>query len=121
MNSPFGEILRQAVLATPGAVGGALAASDGETVDSWSNWEHEEWLLLTAHFGVVINHIRSALHTFHFGDIKLLQFRYRTLDLIIQLVEGDYYVILAIAPPVHLGVAASRLQTAADSLRMEMG
>ena len=34
--TPFGRILREAVEGTPGAVGGAFAASDGEMVDAFT-------------------------------------------------------------------------------------
>lgn len=120
MHSAFGEILRQTVSKTPGAVGGALAAGDGETVDLWTSWEEDDWNLLTAHIGIVVNHIRSALHTFHFGDIEFIHLGYDDLDFAIQLVVGEYYVLLALKPPVHLGAAKRNLQAAAVSLRREM-
>jgi hypothetical protein len=121
IHSPFGDILRATIGATPGAVGGALAAGDGETVDFWTALEdEEEWYLITAHFGIVIDHIRRALHTFHFGDIEFIQLCYDELELLIQIVDGQYYVLMALKPPVHLGAARRNLRQAAVSLREEM-
>ena len=120
MRSIFGEILRQTVSSTPGAVGGALAAGDGETVDFWTSYDDDDWCLLTAHFGVVVNHIRSAMHTFHFGDIEFVHLSYADLELAIQIIDRDYYVLLALTPPARLGAAKKNLQTAAASLRKEM-
>ena len=120
MRSTFGEILRDTVKVTPGALGGALAAGDGETVDYWTTLGEEEWHLLTAHFGILVNHVRRSLHTFHFGDIEFLHFGYEEMDLAVQLVEGDYYVILALKPPVLVGRARRQLRVAALQLRKEM-
>ena len=41
--TPFGEIMRTAVEATPGAVGGAFADPEGEMVDSFSSLEKFDW------------------------------------------------------------------------------
>ena len=120
MRSTFGEILHETVKKTPGAVGGALAAGDGETVDYWTNLEEDEWHLLTAHFGILVSHVRRSLHTFHFGDVEFLHFGYAKYDLAVQLVDGDYYVLLALGPPALLGQARQTLKLASRLLREEM-
>lgn len=118
--TPFGNILRQVVQQTPGAVGGALAARDGELVDSWTTWDHGDWAILTAHFGIIVTQIRSALHTFHFGDVQFLFFDYQELEVLIQLVAQNYFAILAVTPPVHLPMATQSLKDAAHRMHMEM-
>lgn len=120
MQSTFGQILQETIGKTPGAVGGALAAGDGEMVDYWTSLDEDEWYLLTAHFGIIINHVRRSLHTFHFGDIEFIQMGFRKLELAVQLVDGEYYVILALRPPVLLGPARRTLSLAAKRLREEM-
>ncbi|MBT8492582.1 MAG: roadblock/LC7 domain-containing protein, partial [Deltaproteobacteria bacterium] len=62
MDSPFAAILQDALDKTPGAVGGAFAAWDGETVDFICDCDETEWLILTAHYGVVLSHVQSALN-----------------------------------------------------------
>jgi hypothetical protein len=120
VRSSFGEILRETMDKTPGAVGGALAAGDGEMVDYWTSMDEDEWYLLTAHFGIVINHVRRSLHTFHFGDIDFIHMGFDKMELAVQLVDGEYYVILALRPPVILGPARRTLRLAARRLREEM-
>lgn len=121
IHTPFGEILRETVGTIPGAIGGAFAAKDGETVDFWTALQDEDdWSLVTAHFGIVVDHVRRALHTFHFGDIEFIHLCYAKLELLIQMVEAQYYVLLALAPPFHLGAAKRSLHEAAVCLRKEM-
>lgn len=121
MRSTFGEILRELVEKTAGAVGGALAAGDGETVDYWTTQDKDEWHLLTAHFGIIVSHMRRSFHTFHFGDIQFVHMGLQELDVAVQLVDGEYYVALAMVPPVRLGQARWALAWASKRLREEMG
>ena len=46
--TPFGAILKQTVQASPTAIGGAFAASDGEMVDSFATMDPHDWAVLTA-------------------------------------------------------------------------
>jgi hypothetical protein len=118
--SIFATILKGAVDATPGAIGGAFAARDGETVDYVSGWEASEWALVTAHYGVVLAHVQSALHTFHFGEAELVILSHRDLDIIIQSVLEGYYVMIALGRPACLARALHSLSNASFELRKEM-
>lgn len=118
--TPFGEILRETVQEIPGAIGGALAAGDGELVDYWTTWEQGEWAILTAHFGILVAQIRSALHTFHYGDAQSLYFQYEKISVLIQVVAQNYFAILAVTPPVHLPSTTKTLEAASQRLRKEM-
>lgn len=118
--TPFRAILREAVQRTPGAVGGAFAAADGETVDAFSRWEHGEWAILTAHFGVVLAHVQSALHTFHYGEAELVVITHRHMSLLIRAVSEGYYALIAVEPPAPLGRAMASLERASGLLREEM-
>ncbi len=120
MRSTFGDILRKAVEEIPGAVGGALAAGDGETVDFFTSWEDDDWALMTAHIGILVSHIRRSLHTFHFGDIQFLQMGYGKLELAIQLVDQEYYMLIALKPPIQLGIVRRKLEVVTAALRKEM-
>jgi hypothetical protein len=119
--SPFGEILRRAVLATPGAIGGAFAAADGEMVDSFANYDPHEWAVLTAHYGVVLAQLHAWLGTRHFGGPEYFIAQHAGLDVIVHAIPGGYYALLAVAKPTApLGFALVRLREAADELRREM-
>jgi len=121
MSSPFQDILKSAVDDTPGAIGGAFAAWDGETVDFVSHWTEHEWLTLTAHYGVVLAHVQAALHTFHFGEAETLCLTHARLDIVVEAVKEGYYALLALEKPANLGKAMHSLKAVAKSLRAEMG
>lgn len=120
MNTPFADILRHAVEDTPGAVGGAFAACDGETVDFISEWERTEWAILTAHYGIVLSHVQSALHTFHFGEAELLVISHDEIDVLLQSVEDGYFALMVVERPASLGTAITALERATRELRKEM-
>tara|TARA_R110002096_G_scaffold77896_7_gene183358 strand:+ start:107805 stop:108182 length:378 start_codon:yes stop_codon:yes gene_type:complete len=119
-STPFREILKQATNGIPGAVGGALAAGDGELLDAWTEWDSDDWAFLTAHVGIVVNHVRCAMHTFHFGDVEWVSMHYSGLDLVIEQLGDKYFVLLACKPPMNLGMTTDLLRSVAQSLREEM-
>jgi hypothetical protein len=118
--SPFGAILRRAVQATPGAIGGAFADCDGEMIDSFTNRDPHDWALLTAHYGVVLSHLHAALGTWHFGGPEYFIARHAVFDVVVHAVPGGYYALLAMAEPAPLGHALRSLRRAADELHQEM-
>jgi predicted regulator of Ras-like GTPase activity (Roadblock/LC7/MglB family) len=119
-STPFGVIIRDVVESTPGAVGAAFAAADGETVDSFSRWDGPEWQMLTAHYGVVLALVQSALHTFHYGEAELVVVSHRRLDLLIRAVADGYFALIAVEPPAPLGRAIASLERASGKLLEEM-
>jgi hypothetical protein len=118
--TPFSQILQRAIDSTPGAIGGAFAARDGETVDCVAPWDRADWAILTAHYGVVLAQVQSALHTFHFGEAKIAVISYRTLDILISSVYEGYYAILVVGRPRSLSRAMTSLAQATSQLRQEM-
>lgn len=116
----FGKILQKAVEATPGAIGGAFAAGDGETVDVVTDWEVGDWKILTAHYGVVLASVQSALNTFHYGEANLVVISHRNLELLIRSVGEGYYALIAIEPPAPLGRAMATLERVTGELKREM-
>lgn len=121
MKSPFAKIIREAMDRTPGAIGGAFAAWDGETVDFVSEWEEFRWLTLTAHYGIVLSHVQAALHTYHFGEAETICLTHADLDIVVQSVQEGYFALLAVEKPTFLARAMHALSLAAESLREEMG
>jgi len=119
--TPFGEILRRAVLATPGAVGGAFADADGEMVDSYADYDAHEWAVLTAHYGVLLSQMDAWLGTRHFGGPEYFIAHHSRLDVIVHAIPGGYYALIAIAKPTPpLGFALVRLREAALAIHREM-
>jgi hypothetical protein len=120
VKTPFSEILQRAIDATPGAIGGAFAAEDGETVDYVSPWDRHDWASLTAHYGVLLAHVQSALHTFHFGEAEIMMICHQGVDVLVSSVEEGYYALLVVGRPRSLAAAMHSLTMAAVELRREM-
>jgi hypothetical protein len=119
--TPFGAILRRAVESTPGAIGGAFAASDGELVDSYATWDTEMWAVLTAHYGIVLSHLRAAFGTWHYGGPEYFIVQHERLDVVVQVVDAGYYVLMAVDGPAPLARALAATHEAAAALAQEMG
>ncbi|ACY14914.1 hypothetical protein [Haliangium ochraceum] len=119
--TPFAAILRRAVEDTPGAVGGAFAASDGEMVDYFARRDAFEWALLTAHYGVVLSHVRMALNTWHFGEAGTVMIEHTPLVVLLHSVRDGYYALMALATPCPLGRALMTLDNVVTALAEEMG
>ena len=118
--TPFAAILRTAVERTPGAVGGAFAAYDGEMVDSFAKQDPTEWAILTAHFGVLLANLEAALNTKHFGGAEYFVVENSQLDVVVHTVEGGYFALMAMQRPGCLATALGNLEKAALALRKEM-
>lgn len=118
--TPFAAILERAVAATPNAIGGAFAASDGEMVDSFSTVDAHHWALVTAHYGVVLSQLTDAFGTWHYGGPEYFIARHKELEVIVFVVEGGYYALLAFERPAPIALALESLRIAAISLRREM-
>ena len=117
----FKSILQRAVERVPGAVGAVFADWDGEAVDHFARGVKEETLILAAHYGVILNHVQSALHLSHFGEAEEVIIRHERLDVIIRLVAKEYFVvILVLAAETHLATALREASAAASALRVEM-
>jgi len=118
--TPFARILARAVADTPGAIGGAFAASDGEMVDHIAHGDPHELALLTAHYGVILANVEALLGTKHFGGARYFVVENRGLDVLVHTVAEGYYALLAVPPPAPLHQALDALATAAAALRREM-
>jgi len=123
VSTTFSEIMRRAVEATPGAVGGAFADPDGEMVDGFSTYDKDDWAVLTAHYGVVFAQLHSAFGTWHFGGAEYFIAQHATLDVVVHAVADGYYALLAVEEhdgSAPLGAALASLQRACVALRAEI-
>jgi len=119
--TPFGDILRRAVLATPGAIGGAFADAPGEMADWFATEDTYEWAVLTAHYGVILRLLDRWLGTRHFGGPEYFIAQHRGLDVVVHSVAGGYYALIAVkTPSPPLGFALVSLREATEQLREEM-
>jgi hypothetical protein len=120
MRSTFGAIVKRAVKATPGAIGGAFADAQGELIDGFTTSDPTDWAILTAHYGVVLSQLHAAFGTWHFGGPEYFVAQHDVLAVVVHAVEGGYYVLLAVIEPAPLQQALINLREAAQLLRQEM-
>lgn len=118
--TPFRDILRRAVEATPGAIGGAFADAEGEMVDSFASYDPHEWAVLTAHYGVVLAQLHAAFGIFHFGAPTSFMVQHERIGVAVQVVEGGYYALLAVADPARVTFALTALEASVGELQREM-
>jgi hypothetical protein len=121
--TPFADIMRRAVEATPGAIGGAFADSEGEMVDGYTTIDREEWAILTAHYGVVLVQLHGAFGTWHYGGPEYFIAQHQRMDVVVHSVANGYYALLAMTErdgTAPLATALSSLRTAAAELKREI-
>ncbi len=118
--TPFKEILRRAVEATPGAIGGAFADAEGEMVDSFATYDPHEWAVLTAHYGVVLAQLHAAFGIFHYGAPEYFMVEHQRIGVVVHTVEGGYYALLAVSDPTRVTFALTALTASVRELRREM-
>ena len=122
MRTAFTSILRRTVERVPGAIGAVFADWDGEAVDhvNVTRGPDTELLMIGAHYGVVLNHVQSALHLFHFGEAEEIILQHARMDLVLRAVRRGYFIILATAAGAHLATARREVLAAASALASEM-
>ena len=118
--TPFAQILKRAVESTPNAIGGAFADAEGEMVDSYATIDREEWAILTAHYGIVLQHLTAAFGTWHYGGPEYYIAEHNKLEVVVHAVEAGYYALLAMRPPGPIALAIENLRAASSALRREM-
>ena len=118
--TPFGRILREAVEETPGAIGGAFAAHDGEMVDAFTARDVDEWATLTAYYGVVLANLESAFNTLHVGGPQYFVVEHTQVDVLVQPVAHGYFALIALARPASISAGLRALDQAARRLAKEM-
>jgi len=123
VSTPFHDIMKRAVEGTPGAVGGAFAAGDGEMVESFSTLDQHDWAVLTAHYGVVLAHLHSCFGTWHYGGPEYFIAQHARLDVVVHAVAHGYFALLALEEnngSAPLAAALASLRIACGELRKEI-
>jgi predicted regulator of Ras-like GTPase activity (Roadblock/LC7/MglB family) len=124
--TPFTPILRGMLAEVPEAVGTVFAAWDGEAVDEVAARPSRgqsvpfDLRLFGAHWGVILNHVRSALRTFHYGDPAEMILQHERFDVLIHAVADRYYVIIALRAGCNLARALREIRRGARAIAAEM-
>jgi hypothetical protein len=120
VNTPFAAILKDVVQATPHAIGGAFADSEGEMVDAFSTINATEFAIITAHYGVVLGLMKSVFGTWHYGWPEYFLAQHLKLAVLVHVVEGGYFALVAFSNPPDINLALEHMRTACTRLRKEM-
>ncbi len=121
--SAFADIMRRAVEATPGAIGGAFADSEGEMVESFSTLDKHDWAVLTAHYGVVLSHLHSCFGTWHYGSPEYFIAQHAKVDILVHTIAHGYFAVLAVEEfqgSSPLATALKNIRAACGELREEI-
>ena len=117
----FGNILKAAIEAVPGALGATFADWEGETVDGFSPTIGDTNLKLRgAHWGIIYHLARTAWQKADSGQIEELMLEFDNERAIIRRVTNEYYVVLLLARESNLVAARSALDMVEAQLREEM-
>lgn len=119
--TPFSTILKRAVERTPNAIGGAFADADGEMVDSFAKGDAIELAVMTAHYGVILQHLIACFSMWHFGSPEYFIVEHDKLEVVIYSLDFGYYAMIASTKPAEPAVALDSVRDAARELRVEMG
>jgi hypothetical protein len=120
VNTPFAAILRDAVEATPHAIGGAFADSEGEMVDAFSTINANEFAIITAHYGVIMGLLKAVFGTWHYGWPEYFHAQHAKLNVLVHVVEGGYFALVAFSSPPDVNVALEHIKVACTRLKKEM-
>jgi hypothetical protein len=120
VNTPFVAILKDAVQATPFAIGGAFADSEGEMVDAFSTINSNEFAIITAHYGVVLSLLKSVFGMWHYGWPEYFVAEYTKLHVLVHVVEGGYFALVAFSSPPDINLALEHMKVACTRLKKEM-
>ena len=69
--------------------------------------------MLTAHYGIVLSHMRAAFGTWHYGSPEHFIVQHSRLDIVVHVVDAGYYALMAIAAAGALAHALVRAAEAA--------
>ena len=110
----FNETLREIVEGTEGGVAGLLMGYDGIAVDSWAR-EDSEFDINTVgmEISVVLKDILRAAEQLETGGAQEVAIQADRLTTVVRMLNGDYFVALAIKPDGNVGKGRFLLRLAA--------
>ena len=110
----FNETLREIVEGTEGGVAGLLMGFDGIPVDSWTRADSElDITTVGMELSMVLKDIQRAAEQLEAGGAREVAIQAEKLTTVVRMLNGDYFVALAMAPDGNLGKGRFLLRIAA--------
>ncbi len=120
MPSDFAEVLADLVGEIPGAQAAVFVDWEGEAVDQFGHLPEFDIKLLGAHWGVILNLIRTKIPRDVLGAPQVVLLVCRDAVVLLGVVEQDYYLVLTTRPDSNLGLALKKMAAAAEAIRALM-
>jgi predicted regulator of Ras-like GTPase activity (Roadblock/LC7/MglB family) len=121
VSTSFTAILTAAIANTPGAMAAIFADREGEAIDQVAREVAlDDLLVMGAHYGVLLSQFAEALGRMNLGRPTEMLLQHERIDMLIQSVSEQYYVVLAIREGSHLGRAREVLYSCVQAIKAEM-
>ena len=107
----FGEILREIVTGTPGAVGAVLMGYDGIAIDQhFREYEGEDLSLIAIEYANVLKDIRKTAEILDLGAMEKVSVKTGRLIVVLHTVGDEYFVALTLLRDGNYGKGRYLLQ-----------
>jgi predicted regulator of Ras-like GTPase activity (Roadblock/LC7/MglB family) len=121
VSTSFTPILTAAIEHTPGAMAAIFADREGEAVDQVARkLGLDDLLVFGAHYGVVLSQFAEAALRMGFGQPVEMLLQHERIDVLIQTVSDQYYVVLAVQAGSQVGRAREVLYSCVQAIKAEM-
>ncbi|HAO93873.1 MAG: hypothetical protein A2X99_03540 [Deltaproteobacteria bacterium GWB2_55_19] len=116
----FFEILKELVDASKGGLAATVMGMDGIAVDQYAGESGYDVETVGVEYGKVIEEIRNASRLLNLGEVEEVMVASAVNDLLLRLVNNDYYIAFVVPPEANIGRARYLLKRAAVKTSKEL-
>ena len=115
----FGDILKNMVTGTEGALGALVVGLDGIPVDEYSVGSELDMQSLTVEYSSLIKEIEKGSQTVHLGSTNEVTIMAEMAMIMLRRLNEEYFIILVIKPEGNFGKGRFLLRMAVPKLLKE--
>ena len=115
----FGEILRNVVNGTEGALGALVVGLDGIPVDEYSIGSELDIQSLTVEYSALIKEIEKGSQAAHLGSTKEVTVMADQAMIMLRRLNDEYFIVLIIKPEGNFGKGRFLLRMSVPKLLKE--
>jgi predicted regulator of Ras-like GTPase activity (Roadblock/LC7/MglB family) len=112
----FKEAIRDVVEGTDGAIAGILMDFEGIPVESYAKGQAVDINAVGAEYSVILKSIQQATESLEAGGPREVSIQSEKGTTLIRILNGEYFVALALSPEGNAGKGRYLLRTAAPKL-----
>ncbi len=117
---PLKRALTEMVESVPGALGAILVDWEGEMVEQVAHIDSFELMVIGAHKGIILDHMRHALSGLEGSEVNEILITTDRMQTLVQPVTHEYFLVLALSRNEALGRARFEAQRCVEKLRKEI-